>query len=193
MGFENSEFLENIDSCIKKLQEGSTILYPTDTVWGIGCDATNENAVKKIYRLKKREDTKALICLVSNQTMLETYVEQIPDVAYKIIDSAKKPTTIIYDGPIGVAKNLVAQDNSIAIRIATDKFCQDLINTFGRPIVSTSANISGMPTPNSFKMIHVDILKGVDYVVNLYQEKLMSTPSSIIKLSDDGTVKIIRR
>ena len=174
------------------LKNGGLILYPTDTVWGIGCDATNEAAVKKIYRLKERKDSKALICLVSNYTMLEKYVKRMPPVALEIIDSSKKPTTIIYHSSVGLAKNLVAKDNSIAIRVASDKFCQNLINKFGRPIVSTSANISGMPTPNGFKMIHADILTGVDYVVNLYQEKIMSSPSSIIKLANDGTVKIIR-
>lgn len=184
---------DEIKNSIEVLYSGGLILYPTDTVWGIGCDATNEEAVKKVYRLKRREDSKAMICLVSNQAMLEKYVRQVPEAAYDLIDFSRKPITIVYDGPIGVAHNLIADDNTLAIRVATDKFCQYLINKFKKPIISTSANISGMPTPDNFKMIHPDILKGVDYVVNLHREKRMSTPSSIIKLANDGTVKIIRK
>lgn len=181
-----------INNSIDALKKGGLILYPTDTVWGIGCDATNEEAVKKVYQLKNREDSKALICLVANQAMLERHVEQVPDVAYDIIDLATKPTTIVFDKPKGLAKNLIALDNTIAIRVASDKFCQYLINKFGKPIVSTSANVSGMPSPKNFRAISDEILTGVDYVVNLYQEKENSSPSSIIKLSTDGTVKVIR-
>jgi len=181
-----------INNSIEALKSGGLILYPTDTVWGIGCDATNEAAVTKVYQLKNREDSKALICLVANQAMLERYVEKVPDVAYDIIDLATKPTTIVFDRPKGLAKNLIASDNTIAIRVASDKFCQYLINKFGKPIVSTSANISGMPSPKNFSAISKEILTGVDYVVNLHQEKENSSPSSIIKLSNDGTVKVIR-
>ncbi len=181
-----------INNCIEELKNGNLILYPTDTVWGIGCDATNEEAVTKVYQLKNREDSKALICLVANQAMLERYVEKVPDVAYDIIDLANKPTTIVFDNPKGLAKNLIAPDNTIAIRVASDKFCQYLINKFGKPIVSTSANISGNPSPKKFSVITNEILTGVDYVVNLHQEKENSSPSSIIKLSNDGTVKVIR-
>ncbi len=183
---------EEINNCIKELQNGNLILYPTDTVWGIGCDATNENAVKKVYELKKREDSKALICLVAHQAMLERHVAMVPDAAYDIMDLAEKPTTIVFDEPKGVAKNLIADDNTLAIRVASDKFCQYLINNFGRPIVSTSANISGEPTPRQFKEISEEILKGVDYVVNLQDKNQNPSPSSIIKLSNDGQVKVIR-
>ena len=167
-------------------------MYPTDTVWGIGCDATNEAAVEKIYALKKRANTKTMICLVANDFMLEQHVEKVPELAYDIIDLASKPTTIIYESPKGIAKNLIAQDNTLAIRVATDQFCQYLIKKFKRPIVSTSANIAGQPTPTSFKEIHDEILKGVEYIVNLDRDKIKSPPSSIIMLGNDGTVKVIR-
>ncbi|WP_405245994.1 L-threonylcarbamoyladenylate synthase [Cellulophaga sp. Asnod2-G02] len=183
---------EEINKCIEILSNGGLILYPTDTVWGIGCDATNEEAVAKIYALKKRANTKTMICLVANDFMLEKHISAVPEVAYDIIDLATKPTTIVYDAPKGVAKNLVAEDNTLAIRIASDKFCQYLINKFKKPIVSTSANIAGEPTPQTFKEISSAILKGVDYVVNLHQDKNSETPSSIIKLGNDGVVKIIR-
>ncbi|MEO9513866.1 MAG: L-threonylcarbamoyladenylate synthase [Flavobacteriaceae bacterium] len=183
---------QEINNCIEELKKGNLILYPTDTVWGIGCDATNPNAVKKVYDLKRREDTKALICLVANQAMLERHVEQVPDVAYDIMDLAEKPTTIVFDQPKGIAKNLIEEDNTLAIRVASDKFCQYLINKFGKPIVSTSANISGEITPKQFKEISQEILKGVDYVVNLPEENKNPSPSSIIKLSNDGQVKVIR-
>ena len=183
---------EQINNCIKELKAGNLILYPTDTVWGIGCDATNPDAVKKVYALKKREDTKALICLVAHQAMLERHVKEVPEVAYDIMDLATKPTTIVFDEPLGVAKNLIADDNTLAIRVASDKFCQYLINKFGKPIVSTSANISGQPTPKHFKDIQPEILKGVDYVVNLPDVNNDPSPSSIIKLANDGQVKVIR-
>jgi len=183
---------EEINKAITVLNEGGLILYPTDTVWGIGCDATNEEAVKKVYALKQREDTKALICLVANDAMLERHVQEVPDIAYDLIDLSTKPTTIIYDKPKGIAKNLIAEDNTLAIRVATDKFCQYLINKFKKPIVSTSANISGRPTPKQFSEISKVLKKGVDYVVNLQQDKIATAPSSIIKLSNDGQVKVIR-
>jgi L-threonylcarbamoyladenylate synthase len=183
---------EEINQAIDALAKGGLILYPTDTIWGIGCDATNEAAVKKVYELKKRIDSKALICLVANDHMLEKHVAQVPEIAWDLIDLSEKPITIIYDNPRGVAKNLVAHDNTLAIRIASDKFCQYLINNFKRPIVSTSANISGLPAPKSFHEIKEHILKGVDYVVNLHRDSKTGVPSSIIKLSGDGTVKVIR-
>lgn len=168
-------------------------MYPTDTVWGIGCDATNVEAVKKIYDLKAREDSKALICLVANDFMLEKYIEQVPEVAYDLIDLSEKPVTIIYDNPKGIAPNLVASDNSLAVRVASDKFCQYLVNKFKKPIVSTSANISGHPTPKSFIEIDHSVIEGVDYTVNLYRDRKNGSPSSIIKLGTDGTVKVIRK
>ncbi|MGJ8734213.1 MAG: L-threonylcarbamoyladenylate synthase [Cellulophaga sp.] len=189
----DQNFIDEINKCITVLQNGGIILYPTDTVWGIGCDATNEDAIKKIYQLKKRVNTKTMICLVANDFMLEKHVEKVPEVAFDIIDIADTPTTIVYDNPKNVAQNLIAKDNSLAIRVATDKFCQYLISKFKKPIVSTSANLSGEPTAKSFKEISSDILKGVDYAVNLQRNIQKVTPSSIIKLSNDGKVKVIRK
>lgn len=186
------DFGSELNKAKEVLQAGGLIVYPTDTIWGIGCDASNPEAVKKVYELKQREDSKALICLVANQAMLERHVEEVPDVAYDIMDLATKPTTIVFDAPKGIAKNLIAEDNTIAIRVASDKFCQYLINTFGKPIVSTSANISGFPSPKHFKEISPEILKAVDYVVNLPDENKNPSPSSIIKLGNDGQVRIIR-
>ncbi|APX99686.1 L-threonylcarbamoyladenylate synthase [Lacinutrix venerupis] len=183
---------EEIDKAIAVLKSGGLIVYPTDTVWGIGCDATNAEAVKKVYKLKQRQDNKALICLVNNYSMLEKHVDNVPKMAYTILDIADKPTTIIYDAPAGVAENLIAEDNTLAIRIVDHDFCKKLIRYLGRPIVSTSANIAGKPTPKSFKEIDEAILKGVDYVVNLQQQKNGGNPSTIIKLSNTSGVKIIR-
>ena len=181
-----------INKALKIIKEGGIILYPTDTVWGIGCDATNPDAVKKVYNLKNRVDSKALICLVADDRMLGKYVKKIPEAAYSILDVAEKPTTIIYDDAQNLAANLIAEDQSIAIRIPQDDFCFSLLRKLNTALVSTSANISGQPTPKSFKEIAPAILKGVDYVVNLHKEKQCDKPSSIIKLTNSGIVKIIR-
>lgn len=181
-----------VNVCIDVLKTNGLILYPTDTVWGIGCDATNEEAVQKVYSLKNREDSKALICLVADQAMLERYVPHVPEVAYDIMTLATRPTTMVFDHPIGIAKNLISSDDTLAVRVASDNFCQIMIQKFGKAIVSTSANISGEPTPKDFKSIGSKILKGVDYVVNLPLENKNTAPSSIIKLSNDGKVKVIR-
>lgn len=181
-----------IQKALQVLKNGGLILYPTDTVWGIGCDATNPEAVKKVYALKQREDSKALICLVADDRMLKKYVKRVPEVALNIIDVTDKPTTIIYDDAQNLAENLIAEDGTIAIRIPDDEFCFQLCRKLNGAIVSTSANISGFPTPNSYKEIQQEVLKGVDYVVNLHHEKICSKPSSIIKLSNNGVVKIIR-
>tara|TARA_R110002050_G_scaffold300018_1_gene467391 strand:- start:86909 stop:87469 length:561 start_codon:yes stop_codon:yes gene_type:complete len=182
-----------INKALQVLKDGGLILYPTDTVWGIGCDATNTEAVKKIYKLKQREDSKALICLVTDDRMLKKYVKNIPESAISIIDIADKPTTIVYDDAQNLADNLIADDKTIAIRIPDDEFCYQLSIKLNGAIVSTSANISGQPTPKSFKEIAPEVLKGVDYVVNLQREKICDKPSSIIKLSNNGIVKIIRK
>ncbi len=183
---------KEISNALEVLNNGGLILYPTDTVWGIGCDATNPDAVKKVYELKERQDKKALICLVADDRMLGRYVKEIPKVAYDLFEVSDDPITIIYDDAQNLAANLIAEDRSIAIRIPDDDFCFQLIRRFGKPIVSTSANISTQPTPKSFKEIAPRILKGVDYVVNLHREKICTKPSSIIKLSSNGKVKIIR-
>ena len=181
-----------IENCIAVLKKGGLILYPTDTVWGIGCDATNPEAVDKVFKLKQRSDEKSLICLVHDFRMLNEYVENVPEVAYDILKFAKKPTTIIYDDPIRVAENIIAADNSLAIRVTKDEFCKKIIQRFRKPLVSTSANISGEKTPQSYSEIDPLILEGVDYVVNLHHEKKSGKPSSIIKLKNDGSVKVIR-
>ncbi|MCM4154563.1 L-threonylcarbamoyladenylate synthase [Gramella sp. AN32] len=187
------KFDQEIWNCIDVLKRGGIILYPTDTVWGIGCDATNADAVDKVFALKKRQENKALICLVSNFKMLEQYVENVPETAYDILKYATKPTTIIYDQPYHIAENLVSDDNTLGIRVVRDTFCSGLIKKLKKPIVSTSANISSQPTPQSFDQITPQILKGVDYVVNLDRSKKSPKPSAIIKLSNDGQVKVIRK
>jgi len=183
---------KEIKKSLEVLKNGGIILYPTDTVWGIGCDATNTNAVERIYKLKKRVETKAMICLVADDRMLIKYVKEIPSAALDIIHITDVPTTIIYDEPRNLAKNLISDDNTIAIRIPDDEFCYQLLRRINGALVSTSANISGQPTPKSYQEIPDDILKGVDYVVNLHREKKTENPSSIIKLSNNGVVKIIR-
>ncbi|WBX74979.1 L-threonylcarbamoyladenylate synthase [Tenacibaculum ovolyticum] len=180
--------LENI---LEKLSHGEIILYPTDTVWGIGCDATNEEAVNKIYQLKNREESKSLIILVSSIDMLKEYVLEIPDEAIKILNTFKKPTTIIYNDPIRLAKNTIAVDNTIAIRIPKDEFCIEMIEKFGKPIVSTSANISGEDTPECFSEISKAILNNVDYTVPLHQNKINKRSSTILKIEGDK-IKVIR-
>lgn len=184
---------EEVNKAFQVLKQGGIIVYPTDTIWGIGCDATNYDAVKRIYELKQREESKSMICLVSDFNMLNQYVEEVPEVAYDILKYANKPTTVIYDRPLRVAENLIADDNTLAIRIVRNTFCNQLIKKLRKPLVSTSANISNQPSPKSYSEISSEILKGVDYVVNLDRKKKSSKASSIIKLSGDGMVKVIRQ
>ncbi|MEE3998860.1 L-threonylcarbamoyladenylate synthase [Tenacibaculum sp. FZY0031] len=172
------------------LLNGKTILYPTDTVWGLGCDATNESAVKKIYQLKNREESKSLIILVASIEMLQKHVGNIPEKALEILKTSVKPTTIIYNNPKELAANAIAVDDTIAIRIPKDPFCIQLIKEFGKPIVSTSANVSGEPTPKSFSEISEAILKNVDYVVDLHQEKIAEKSSTILKIEGDDVIVI---
>ena len=176
----------------KILQQGKVILYPTDTVWGIGCDATNEIAVSSIYSIKKRKESKSLVILVNSIDMLKHFVDEVPSKVLDVLKKAIKPTTIIYKNPKGLANNVIANDNTVAIRIAQDEFCKNLIENFGSPIVSTSANISGNETPRSFKEIDPCILDEVDYVVNLHRDKITDSPSSIIKINDQGDLEVIR-
>ncbi|RRO21915.1 L-threonylcarbamoyladenylate synthase [Flavobacteriaceae bacterium 14752] len=177
---------------LKVLKTGKLLLYPTDTVWGIGCDATDEAAVKKVYLLKQRDDSKALVCLVKDFDMLSKYVESIPDRALEYLKQTESPTTIIYPKAKHLAENLIAEDGSIAMRICQTEFCQNLLKEFDKPIVSTSANISGEPTPKGFEEIDDQILTGVDYVVNLHDENSDTKPSRIIKFNSEGQVQIIR-
>jgi len=182
-----------INECLNVLKKGGIILYPTDTVWGIGCDATNYEAVDKIFKLKKRASNKSMISLVNDFKMLNQYIEDVPEVTYDIIKYATTPTTIIYDRPLHVAENLIAEDNSIGIRVVRDGFVSKLIKKFKKPIVSTSANLNGKATPNNFKEINKIILEGVDYVVPLNQQTKPSKPSSIIKIKTNGSVSVIRK
>lgn len=184
---------KEINKCIKVLKKGGTILYPTDTIWGIGCDATNQEAVDKIYRLKKRLNIKSLIILLDSVESISLYVETIPAIAWDLMKNVDKPLTIIYPNARNLPENIIAEDNSVAIRIIKEEFCNRLIRTFGKPIVSSSANISGEQAPLVFKCVSKEILKGVDYVVNLYQDRLQEVkPSRIIKLHENGEFNIIR-
>ena len=180
-----------LNQSIEALLNSQVILYPTDTVWGLGCDATNIDAVAKIFKLKNRIESKSLVVLVSSIEMLRTYVDAVPQKAIDIISTTKKPTTIIYNNPKGLAANAIALDNTIAIRIPTHNYCLEVINKLGKPIISTSANISGESTPKSFSEISLPILEGVDYVVNLEQDKITDKSSTILKLVGN-TIEVIR-
>lgn len=175
------------------IQNGGIILYPTDTIWGIGCDATNSEAVKKIYALKQREESKSMIVLMNGEKMMYNVFKEIPETAWQILDLSEKPTTLILDNPRNVAANIIADDKSLGIRIVKEPFCFKLMERMKKPLVSTSANISGMFTPKSFKEISPEIINGVDYVVNLHHEKIFDKPSTVIKLTLDNQVKIIRK
>jgi len=187
------EFSNDIEECIKVLQSGGLILYPTDTIWGIGCDATNAEAVEKIYRLKKRPDSKTMIILLADERDILKYVTQ-PDLRiFDYIKDIRKPTTVIYEGGTGLAENLINTDGSVGIRIVNEPFCKNLIKRFRKPIVSTSANISGYPSPLVFRDIDNAIKDNVDYVVQYRQDDLTpAAPSAIIKWKADGSYTVIR-
>lgn len=182
-----------VHNAYEVIKNGGIILYPTDTVWGIGCDATNADAVAKIYQLKQREETKSMICLMNGERMMYNVFKEIPEVAWQIIDLSEKPTTLILDHPRNVAPNLIATDHTLGVRMVKEPFCFKLMERMKKPLVSTSANISGQPTPNAFKEISPEIISGVDYVVNLGREKTGGKPSTIIKLTQDSQVTIIRK
>ena len=188
---------EDIKQAIEVMRRGGVILYPTDTVWGIGCDATNSEAVKRVYDIKQRDDSKALICLVDSDSRLQRYVRNVPEVAWQLIDSLKegdRPTTLILDGAINLAENLIADDGSIGIRITQEPFSKELCFRFQKAIVSTSANISGEPAAQNYRDIDPRILEAVDYVCwSRRQEHKPHMPSSIIRLRQDGQVEIIRK
>jgi len=184
---------EDIENCLKVLNEGGIILYPTDTIWGIGCDATNESAVKRIFDIKKRNDQKSLLVLLDNPGKIPSYVGEVPDIAWDLIELSEKPLTIIYSDAKNLATNLIAEDSSIGIRIANDQFCQKLIQRFKKPIVSTSANISGESAPANFSEISDEVIQSVDYVVEWRQDDYTKAQASgIIKLKPNGEVQIIR-
>ena len=189
---------EDIRNAVETMRKGGVILYPTDTVWGIGCDATNAEAVKRVYEIKQRDDSKALICLVDSDARMQRYIRNVPDVAWQLIDSLQdsdaKPTTLILDGAINLAENLIADDGSIGLRITNEPFSKELCYRFQKAIVSTSANISGEPAAQNYCDIDPRIIEAVDYVCwSRRQEHKPHTPSSIIKLKANGEVTIIRK
>ena len=186
-------FREDIEKSLEILNRGGVILYPTDTVWGIGCDATNPTAVEHIYTIKRRNETLSMLCLVDGFDMLASYMDDVPDVAIQLMKEATKPLTIIYPNAKNVASNLIAADGSIGIRIAREPFCNPLIKEFCKPLVSTSANISGEPTPATFNDISVEIKIAVDYIVSWRQDdRRPATVSSIIQLNVDGSYHTVR-
>ncbi|MFN8254019.1 MAG: L-threonylcarbamoyladenylate synthase [Ferruginibacter sp.] len=189
-----NSFENDIQQCVAVLQNGGLILYPTDTIWGIGCDATNEEAVAKIYALKQRPDEKSMLVLVADERQLNQYITLPHPEISEYLQTVTKPTTVIYEGAVNLAGNLINKtDGSIGIRIVKDDFCKQLIKRFRKPIVSTSANTSGQPSPRFYASIADDIKQGVDYIVQHRQEETTAAaPSSIIKRNADGSVHIIR-
>ena len=187
------EIAEDIRQAVQTLRQGGLILYPTDTIWGIGCDASNPEAVSRVYALKQRDDSKALICLVDNPDRLQRYFRQVPDVAWDLIEFAEKPLTLILDNAVGVADNLVAEDGSLAVRVTKENISHELCFRFQKAVVSTSANISGESSPANFSEIDSRIINGVDYVMKARQnDTSKAKPSQIVKLKADGQVTIIR-
>ena len=175
------------------MREGGVILYPTDTIWGIGCDATNEDAVRRVYEIKQRQDSKAMLVLVDSSVKVDFYVRDVPEVAWDLIDLADKPLTIIYSGARNLAANLLAEDGSVGIRVTNEDFSKRLCQQFRKAIVSTSANISGQPSPKNFSEISEEVKSAVDYIVGYRQEEMSNPkPSSIIKLDKGGVIKITR-
>ena len=175
------------------MREGGVILYPTDTIWGIGCDATNEDAVRLVYEIKQRQDSKAMLVLVDSSVKVDFYVQDVPEVAWDLIDLADKPLTIIYSGARNLAANLLAEDGSVGIRVTNEDFSKRLCQQFRKAVVSTSANISGQPSPRNFSEISEEVKSAVDYIVGYCQEEMSNPkPSSIIKLDKGGVIKIIR-
>ena len=183
----------DIKNVLEILKNGGVILYPTDTIWGLGCDATNEKAVEKIYQIKKRSDQKSLLVLLDNENKIPSYIKEMPEIAWDLIELSDKPLTIIYSGARNLAQNLIAEDGSVGIRISNDEFNQKLIQRFRKPLVSTSANISGERAPQNFAEISPEIMDSVDYIVEWRQDDFAkSKPSSILKLETGGEIKIIR-
>ena len=185
---------QDIEKCVEVLEAGGTILYPTDTIWGIGCDATQSSATQKVFHMKQREDAKAMLVLVNSPDMLSRYVEEIPDMASIIIEINEDPLTIIYPAGRNLADNLMSQDGSIGIRITSDPFCAELIERFRKPIVSTSANLAGHPAPVIFSEISEEVKSNVDYTVGWRQkDHTKRKPSGILKVKLNGEIEVIRK
>lgn len=188
------ELIDIIAEATQVLKNGGTLLYPTDTVWGIGCDATNAHAVEKIYRIKQRSESKSLIVLLDQAEKLKKHVKQIPETFWDLLANFDNPTTVIYPEAMNLARNVIAADGTIAIRVVNDPFCKQLVHHFQQPIVSTSANISGNPTPLTYQEIDQHIKDQVDYIVPLYQDRVQEVkPSTILKLHTNGNFQIIRK
>lgn len=188
------DIAEDIRQAVETLRRGGLILYPTDTIWGIGCDASNADAVRRVYELKQRDDSKALICLVDSAGRMQRYLRHVPDVAWDLIEYAEKPLTLILDGAVNLAPNLIAADGSIGMRVTREAISHELCYRFQKAIVSTSANLSGEPSPANFTEVSPQIIQGVDYVMKCRQNDLSKAkPSQIIKLGIDGQVQIIRK
>ncbi|MDB5129240.1 L-threonylcarbamoyladenylate synthase [Mucilaginibacter sp.] len=185
---------DEVNKALKIIQDGGIILYPTDTIWGIGCDATNTDAVKKIYELKQREESKSMIILVDIDNKLQSYINEVPDIAYELIEYAENPLTLVMPGAKNISPALIAEDGSVGIRVTSHPFCQQLIQRLRKPLVSTSANISGQPSPEYFSKIDQDIIDGVDYVVDIDQYSTeIKKPSTIMRLAPNGGFEFIRR
>lgn len=185
---------EEIEKALKVLKEGGIILYPTDTIWGIGCDACNPDAVDKIFKLKGRSETKSMIVLLDTENKLPSYVREVPEIAYDLIEYAENPLTIIYSGAKNLAPNTIGKDGSIGIRITRGDFSKQLIQRFKKPIISTSANLSGQPSPANFHEISDEIIEGVDLVVEWRQDDVsIKRPSTIMKLEPDGRFVFLRK
>lgn len=183
---------EEVANALKVIRSGGIILYPTDTIWGIGCDATNSEAIDKIYKLKKRKDSKSMLSLVASEGMLQQFLVNVPDIAWQLIDTAIHPLTIIYDHPVNISSELKAVDGSAGFRITNEIFSKSLCQALRKPLVSTSANISGEPSPKCFQDISKEILDGVDYVVDFGRNYECSSPSNIIKVTNSAVVTVIR-
>ena len=190
----SQEELADVRAAVDVLRRGGVILYPTDTVWGIGCDATNEAAVRRVFEIKRRADSKALIALVNTPAMLEHTVENVPEVAYQLIEASDRPTTIVYDHGTGVAPAMIAADGSLAVRVTSERISSGIIRGLGRPLVSTSANISGAPAAAFFDEISDEIKRAVDYTcLSRRADRSTARPSIVIKISDNGVFKILRK
>jgi L-threonylcarbamoyladenylate synthase len=189
----DNQLEKEIEQSLEFLQKGKVILYPTDTVWGIGCDATIYKAIKRIYKIKQREEAKSMIVLLDSPESLEKYVEQVPPVVYDLMENAISPLTIIYPKAKDVLKNIRAEDGSIAIRIIKDEFCAELIRRLGKPLISTSANLSGQPPASTFDKVDPLIKEKVDYIVGIHHSRVASIkPSTIVKFDENGALKVIR-
>ena len=188
------DIAEDIRQAVETLRKGGIILYPTDTIWGIGCDASREEAVQRIFALKQRDESKSMICLVDSADRMQRYLRRVPDVAWDLIEYADKPLTLILDGAVNLAPSLIAEDGSVGMRVTRENISKQLCYRFQKAIVSTSANISGQPSPANFTEISPDIIAGVDYVMKCRQNDLSkSAPRQIIKLELDGKIQIIRK